>query len=90
MLTLGPALEEVIRGTADALEKYLLDEIGNVLLGCALQSLEDHLCRLFGLKRLSIFRPVPWRTGRSMSKALSFRCSAGWTRPWASGSMKAS
>jgi hypothetical protein len=57
VLTVGPKLEEVIEGTGDALEKYLLDEIGNIALRECRRQFDQFLRDRFALGRLSFMAP---------------------------------
>jgi hypothetical protein len=55
--TLGKALDETIAATEDMLEKYLLDEIGNMALREARGRFEKHLRSTFALEKLSCMAP---------------------------------
>jgi len=57
VLTLGKALEEKIDGCSDLLEKYYLDEIGNLALRRARIKFEQHLKRQYGLDKVSCMSP---------------------------------
>ena len=57
VVTLGPGLEEAVKGIDDPLEKYYLDIIGNVALNAVRKQLHDHLCKKFALKKISFMSP---------------------------------
>jgi len=57
VVTIGPALDKIVQGTKDVLERYLLDEIGNVALNAARNRLQNHLCQKFGLEKISFMAP---------------------------------
>lgn len=57
VLTLGKAIEDTIESTEDMLEKYLLDEIGNIALREARGRFEKHLRSTFALEKLSCMAP---------------------------------
>ena len=57
VLTLGRALEDAIEATQDMLEKYLLDEIGNMALRLARGRFEKHLQSTFALEKISCMAP---------------------------------
>jgi hypothetical protein len=57
VLTLGKAIEDTIGSTEDMLEKYLLDEIGNIALREARGRFEKHLRSTFALEKLSCMAP---------------------------------
>jgi len=57
VLTLGKTLEDVIAATRDMLEKYLLDEIGNMALYEARGRFEQHLRTTFALEKISCMVP---------------------------------
>jgi hypothetical protein len=57
VLTLGKTLENVIEATRDMLEKYLLDEIGNMALIEARGRFEQHLRSTFTLEKISCMAP---------------------------------
>lgn len=57
ILTIDHGLEQNADASADILEKYYLDEIGNVALGSAREFLEDHLRSKFALDGLSFMSP---------------------------------
>ncbi|MBW2486980.1 MAG: vitamin B12 dependent methionine synthase [Deltaproteobacteria bacterium] len=57
VVTLGPGLEETVKGIDDPLEKYYLDIIGNVALNAVRKELHDHLCKKFALKKISFMSP---------------------------------
>jgi hypothetical protein len=57
VLTLGRALEDTIEAATDMLEKYLLDEIGNMALRVARGRFEKHLQSTFALEKISCMAP---------------------------------
>lgn len=57
VVTMGSALDRIVQGTEDVLERYLLDEIGNFALNAARNRLQDYLCRKFALKKISFMAP---------------------------------
>ncbi len=57
VLTVGPGLERLIEGTGDALEKYLLDEIGNIALRECRRQFDQFLRDRFALGKLSFMAP---------------------------------
>ena len=57
VVTLGPGLEEEIQKLDDPLEKYYLDIIGNVALNGVRKNLQEHLCKQFGLEKISFMSP---------------------------------
>jgi len=57
VLTIGRALDDIIEARADMLEKYLLDEIGNLLLREARGRFEHHLRSAFALEKVSCMAP---------------------------------
>jgi len=57
VLTIGRALDDIIEARADMLEKYLLDEIGNLLLREARGRFEQNLRSAFALEKISCMAP---------------------------------
>jgi len=57
VVTMGSALDRIVQGTEDVLERYLLDEIGNIALNATRNRLQDHLCRKFALDKISFMAP---------------------------------
>jgi hypothetical protein len=57
VVTVGQAFDEAIDSTADMLEKYLLDEIGNMALREARSRIEHHLRSTFALDKISCMAP---------------------------------
>lgn len=57
VLTIGQAFDEAIDSTGDMLEKYLLDEIGNMALREARSQIEHHLRSTFALDKISCMAP---------------------------------
>lgn len=57
VLTLGKRVDAVIDGTTDILEKYLLDEVGNIALWESRKQLERHLSKNFAFDRISCMAP---------------------------------
>jgi Vitamin B12 dependent methionine synthase, activation domain len=57
VVTIGQALEERGQKSPDPLEKYYIDEIGNVAVVKARTYLEDYLKGKYGLKKLSTMGP---------------------------------
>lgn len=57
VLTVGKAFDRIIDQTNDLLEKYLLDEIGNLALREARRQFEHHLRSTFALEKLSCMTP---------------------------------
>lgn len=57
VVTMGTDLDRVIERTEDLLERYLLDEIGNLGIREARRHLETHLRRKFALEKISFMAP---------------------------------
>jgi hypothetical protein len=57
VMTVGEAFDRTVDQTADLLEKYLLDEIGNLGLREAHRQFEDHLRSSFALEKISCMTP---------------------------------
>ena len=57
VLTIGKTIDDIIDLGEDMLEKYLLDEIGNMALREARIRLEEHLCAVFALEKISCMAP---------------------------------
>jgi Vitamin B12 dependent methionine synthase, activation domain len=57
VMTVGEAFDRIIDQTSDLLEKYLLDEIGNLALREARRQFEDHLRSTFALENISCMTP---------------------------------
>jgi hypothetical protein len=57
VMTVGEAFDKTIDQTSDLLEKYLLDEIGNLALREARRQFEDRLCSTFSLEKISCMTP---------------------------------
>ena len=57
VLTLGSAVDELIENAEDLLEKYLLDQLGNIALNQTRQKFEDHLRKHFALDNISCMSP---------------------------------
>jgi hemerythrin superfamily protein len=57
VLTLGSRVDAVIEETADILERYLLDEIGNIVLRESIQEFERHLLQKFAFDKMSYIAP---------------------------------
>ena len=57
VITLGPELGEKIAATADLLESFYLDTIGNVALTSARKHLKRHLKSQFALEKISSMAP---------------------------------
>ena len=57
VLTLGAAMEELIESEGDLLDKYLLDQLGNIALKKSRQKLEHHLRECFALDKISCMSP---------------------------------
>ena len=57
VLTLGMAMDEIIQTRGDILEKYLLDEVGNMILRKARGRFERHLRSAFALDKISCMSP---------------------------------
>lgn len=57
VLTLGSAFEAIIDSCTDLLEKYYLDEIGNLALRRARLGFERHLRKKYGLDKISCMSP---------------------------------
>jgi hypothetical protein len=57
VLTVGRAIDEMIESKADMLEKYLLDEIGNIILREARSRFEHYLQSAFALEKISCMAP---------------------------------
>jgi len=57
VLTVGRAIDEMIESKVDMLEKYLLDEIGNIILREARSRFEHYLRSAFALDKISCMAP---------------------------------
>lgn len=57
VLTIGREMDEIIEAKADMLEKYLLDEIGNIILREARSRFENYLRSAFVLEKISCMAP---------------------------------
>ena len=57
VITIGPRLEQKADASKDLLEKYYLDQIGNIALSKARKHLEDYLRAKFALDGLSYMSP---------------------------------
>lgn len=57
VLTIGRAMDEIIEKSGKMLEKYLLGEIGNMILDEARSRLEMHLMSAFVLEKISCMVP---------------------------------
>lgn len=57
VLTLGKDVDALIDDTTDLLDKYLLEEIGNIALRDARQQLEGHLSQKFAFDNISCMSP---------------------------------
>lgn len=57
VLTIGKTIDEIIDLGEDMLEKYLLDEIGNMALQEARIRLEEHIRSVFALEKISCMAP---------------------------------
>jgi hypothetical protein len=57
VLTIGRAMDAIIDAKTDMLEKYLLDEIGNLILREARSRFEQHLRSAFALEKISCMAP---------------------------------
>ena len=57
VLTLGKAFDEAVEGTEDMLDKYLLDEIGNMALREARSRFDKHLRSTFALEKIAFMAP---------------------------------
>ncbi len=57
VLTLGRAFDDAVDANEDMLCKYLLDEIGNMVLGKARRRLATHLRSTFALNKISFMAP---------------------------------
>jgi hypothetical protein len=57
VLTVGKAFDKLVKINDDMLEKYLLDEIGNIALRKARLQFENHLRRCFALEKISCMAP---------------------------------
>jgi hypothetical protein len=57
VITVGEGFDRLMDQTSDVLEKYLLDEIGNLSLREARRRFEDRLCSTFALKKISCMTP---------------------------------
>jgi hypothetical protein len=57
VLTIGKALEDLVDATGDMLNKYLLDEIGNIALREVRGRFEKHLRATFALEKISFMAP---------------------------------
>ena len=57
VLTLGKGVDAIIDDTTDILEKYLLDEIGNIALRESRQQLERHISQQYAFDNISYMSP---------------------------------
>jgi hypothetical protein len=57
LLTIGAALDDRVASSADMLEKYYLDEIGNMALRRARERFEAHLRERFALEKIACMSP---------------------------------
>jgi hypothetical protein len=57
VISLGAAMEGLIDGTDDLLEKYILDEIGNAALKLARREFERHLRRQYAVDKMAFMAP---------------------------------
>jgi hypothetical protein len=57
VLTIGQAFDDLLASTENLLEKYLLDEIGNLALSDARGQLEQHIRSTFALETISCMAP---------------------------------
>lgn len=57
VLTIGEAFDRTVDQRSNMLEKYLLDEIGNIALREARRDFEHHLRRKFALEKISCMSP---------------------------------
>jgi hypothetical protein len=57
VVTIGTNLEQRADASSDLLEKYYLDQIGNIALSEVRKHLEEHLCSRFALDGLSFMSP---------------------------------
>ncbi len=57
VLTVGKAMDEIIDARGDMLEKYLLDEIANMILREARSRFEQHLRFTFAIEKISCMAP---------------------------------
>ena len=57
VMTIGQSMDEIIDAKTDLLEKYLLDEIGNLILRKARSRFEHHLRSAFALEKISCMAP---------------------------------
>jgi hypothetical protein len=57
VVTIGSGLEEMAQACADTLDKYYLDEIGNLAVVKGRDYLKEHLQSRFGIKGLSTLGP---------------------------------
>ncbi len=57
VVTLGAAMDNVLQETEGLLERYILDQIGNIALNEARGRLKDHLRRAYALEKISFMAP---------------------------------
>lgn len=57
VLTIGKEIDAKIDGTNDLLEKYLLDQICNLVLKKSLKQFENYLTKKYALKKISFMSP---------------------------------
>jgi hypothetical protein len=57
VMTIGPAVDELIKNEGNMLESYLLDQLGNNALRQLRLKLEDHLRKKFAFEKISCMSP---------------------------------
>lgn len=57
VLTLGPAVDELVHDEKDMLESYILDQLGNIALRQSRRKLEEHLRNQYALEKISCMSP---------------------------------
>jgi hypothetical protein len=57
VLTIGQTFDDMVASTGDMLEKYLLEEIGNLALRKAREQFEQHIRSSFALEKISYMAP---------------------------------
>lgn len=57
VLTIGKAIDEIVDLCEDLLEKFILDELGNMALRLARIQFEEHLRSVFAIEKISFMAP---------------------------------
>ena len=57
VVSIGPRLEQAAAKMSDLLDNYYLDVMGNIAVTAVRKQLHEHLCRKFGLEKISFMSP---------------------------------